>query len=218
MDEATALLFSNDVLNERDGEISLSSEFESSLADHQATVAEGSGDELGALIREKISDETVVEPFVRLAEKDPRTVAELCALADFVDAAADEWLPVVPLLRLFRPDPVRTDGVPDRFVPVPGDHLPEFVDIYARLFVYVWLDDCEPCDALKARLESVFEEPRDVLPVAVYGPEYKETLRREYDVTAGPAMLFVRDGAVDTRLYGDNDEGVIETELEALWR
>lgn len=208
-------LFSGGVLEERDGDVVLSDEFEASVSDHRATVADRSREELADLLRESVGEEAV-EPLLRLREKDPAAVAELLALREQVTAPETDPLALLPALRLFRPESVRAEGAPEPFVPIPGDQLPEFVDLYSRLFVYVWLDDCDPCDAVKSRLESVFARPRDVLPLAVYGPEYRDALASEYDVTAGPAMLFFRDGAVDTRLYGAHTEEIIETELEKL--
>lgn len=214
---AGELLLASDVLTEREGAVSLSRPFESSVAEYRATVADRSREELTDLLAEQVGEGTPVEPLVGLAEKDPRVVAELLALYDHLDASGDaDPLALFPVLRLFRSEPVPTDGVPEPFVPIPGDQLSEFSELYSHVLAYVWLDDCEPCDAMKSRLESVFDRPRDVMLFAVYGPDYKEALAREYDVTAGPAVLFLRNGAVDARLYGDHGEAVIETELEKL--
>lgn len=214
---ASELLFSNRVLEERDGSVSLSDSFESSVAEYRVTIDDLPTEELSGVIRERVDERTAVEALVRLDEKDPRVVAELLALDDHLGTPSDaDWLALLPVLRLFRSEAVPTDGVPDPFIPVPGDQLPEFSRLYSRLFVYIWLDDCDPCDALKPRLESIFDRPREVMPFAVYGPEYKQTLARDYDVTAGPAMLFLRDGTVDTRLYGAHGESTIEAELEKL--
>lgn len=214
---ASDLLFSSGVLEERDGDVFLSDPFESSVGEYQETIAGYSRDELSDLLRNELGEDSVIDPFVRLEEKEPRVVAELLALHDSLEASTGaERLKLLPVLRLFRRESVPTDGVPEPFVPIPGNLLPEFSELYSHLFVYVWLDDCEPCDALKPRLESLFDRPREVMPFAVYGPKYQDTLAREYDVTAGPAMLFLRAGTVDTRLYGAHSETIIETELEKL--
>lgn len=123
-------------------------------------------------------------------------------------------LQVLPTLRLFRDDDVRADGAPEQFVPVPATQLPQLLRIYSPALVYAWLDDSERCDLAKRDLEAVFEEPQGVMPFAVYGPAYRDFLEREYSVTAGPAMLFTRDGEVEARLYGAHGAATIETELE----
>lgn len=212
------LLFSSGVLTVADGQVSLSAQFESAIDDCRATIANRPRNELSRLIREKVDAEPVVNPLVELADIDPRVGAELCALHDHVGVATNDWLPLLPVLRLFRNDAVPTEGVPDGFVPVPGEHVPHLANIYSRVLVYVWLDECPPCDVLKRRLESIFDRRAGVSPFAVYGPAHREFLARTYDVTAGPALLFMRDGTIDTRLYGAHGEGVIDTELERLQR
>lgn len=209
------LLFSNNVLEEQDGDVSLSPPFESAVEDYRETIADLPRNELSDLIRNRVGEGSAIEPLVRLNEKDPRIVSELLALDDHLETVTgDDWLTLLPVLRLFRSKSVPTDGVPGPFVPVPGDQLAEYSKLYSKMFVYIWLDDCDPCDILKPRLESIFEQPKEVMLFAVYGPDYKESLAQQYDVTAGPAMLFFRDGTVDTRLYGAHSESIIETELE----
>lgn len=215
-DQGVELLFSSGILVETDDSVSLSPSFESSVDDYRVEIADSSREELTRLVTESVDEERVVEPLVRLGEKDPRTVAELRALHDHLDAQSEDELSLLPVLRLFREDSVRTDGSPEPFVPVPGDQLPQLVAIYSPVLVYVWLDDCPPCDTLKHRLESIFDQPRGILPFSVYGPDHKAFLAREYDVTAGPALLFVVDGGVDARLYGAHDADVITTELGRL--
>jgi len=210
-------LFASGVLEERDGEVVLSNSFESSVTDYRTAIADDSRHALADRLRAAVDDEAPLEPLVRLGEKDPRAVAELLALRDELAATTGaDRLALLPALRLFRSEPIPTDGVPAPFVPLPGELLPEFSELYSRVFAYVWLDDCDPCDALKPRLESVFERPRDVMLFAVYGPDSRETLGEQYDVTAGPAMLFLRDGRVDARLYCAHSEALIETELKKL--
>lgn len=210
------LLFSSGVLTAADGRVSLSAQFESTIDDYRATITDLPRSELSRLIREKVDAEPVVDSLVELAALDPGVGAELCALSDHVEVTTNDWLPLLPVLRLFRNEAAPTDGVPDGFVPVPGEHVPHLADIYSRVLVYIWLDDCPPCDVLKRRLESIFDHRAGVLLFAVYGPAHREFLAQAYDVTAGPALLFMRDGTVDTRLYGAHGAGVIDTELERL--
>lgn len=216
-DLGAELLFSSGVLVERDEGVCLSPAFESSVDEYREETADLSREALASLVTEYVDEERVVEPLVRLGEKDPRTVAELRALHDHLNARSEgDELSLLPVLRLFRLDDVRTNGSPEPFVPVPGDQLPQLATIYSPVLVYVWLDDCPPCDTLKHQLESIFDQPRGILPLSVYGPDHKAALAREYDVTAGPAILFVVDGRVDTRLYGAHDTNVITTELGRL--
>lgn len=213
---STESLFASGVLSGEEGDVTLSTRFETSVSDYESEVSTLPRDELPVLVRERVDGGVDVEPFVELGEKDPRTLAELFALSDRMETPPTDWLPLLPVLRLFRTETPPMDGVPEPFIPVSGDLLPAFAGIYSRLLVYVWLDDCAPCDALKDRLESIFDQPRGVLLFAVYGPANKEVLEGTYGVTAGPALLFMRDGDVDSRLYGDHMERVIDNEVDRL--
>ena len=227
-------LFASGVLTTAEDEVTLSDEFEADVRAYLTTFEECSTETLTAEIKTAVDDDAVVEPLATLGNNDPRTIAELRALADRLGSddgtsgtdggmsgtnggplgADGDPLQLLPSLRLFRADEVRTDGVPESFVPVPATQLPQLLRIYSPALVYVWLDDSESCDLAKRDLEEVFAEPQNVMPFAVYGPAYKEFLDREYSVTAGPAVLFTRDGTVEARLYGAHGAATIEAELE----
>lgn len=206
-------LFDTDVLRVTGEDVTLSEEFEEKVQEY-LTVFENDVDQIAAEIRGHVTDEAAVEPLATLGSEDPRTVAELRALSDRLDDP-EAAVRLLPPLRLFRSDGVRTDGVPESFVPVPADHLPHLLEVYSPAIVYVWLDDSESSDLAKRDLETVFDEPpADVMPFAVYGPAHKEVLEREYDLSAGPAILYTRDGEVESRLYGAHGPATIEAELD----
>jgi len=208
-------LFEADVLTVVGEEATTTESFDAAAEEYLAEFEGASAEALAPAIRRRVDDERVVEPLAELGQKDPRTVAELCALAErLAEDRSDDWLRLLAPLRLFRSDDVRTDGVPESFVPVPATHLPELTRIYSPSLVYAWLDDSESCELARRDLETVFEEPQGVMPFATYGPAYREFLEREYGLTAGPAVLFVRDGEVEARLYGAHGPDTIATELE----
>jgi thiol-disulfide isomerase/thioredoxin len=219
MEDTTAIesLFTTNVLTTWDGEVTTTDRFESTVEKYVAEVDVLPSEDLAALVRKRIGRASLVEPFVALGTLDPRTVAELCALSDYLEPSSDDsWLSLLPVLRLFRSDEMPTDGVPESFIPVLAMHVPHLTQVYSPALVYIWLDDCPPCDTVRADLESVFEESRGVMPFAVYGPDDREFLAAEYDVTAGPALLFMHEGAVDSRLYGAHGRQTVETELARL--
>ena len=213
----TELLFEGGVLTAEGEDVSLTDAFASTVDDYEEVFTDCS-DERTRAVHERIDDdEALAEAFVELGEVDPRSVAELCALSERLDAErADAWLALLPVLRLFRPDPVPGHGAPAQAIPVAAECLPALTRVYSPALVYVWLDDCPPCESLSARLESTFETPRGVSLFAVYGPRDRSFLDEEYSVTAGPALLFMRDGTIDARLYGDQKGSVLRTELERL--
>ena len=215
-DRGSGPLFDAGVLASRGGEVTATERFEARVAEYETEAGDPDADDVGEAVRERVEAGSIVEPLVGLCLEDPRSLAELCALEEYLSPVADDWLAYLPVLRLFRPDGVATDGVPESFVPVAAEVLPHLTSVYSPSLVYVWLEDCPPCDAVKEHLEAAFERPRAVQPFAVYGPAHAEFLTETYDVTGGPALLFMRDGEVESRLYGDYGERVVESELERL--
>lgn len=208
-------LFDAGVLTTVDGEVTLTERFEESVESHLAAFEGRSTDELATELRGRVDNEVAVDALAALGDDEPRMIAELCALSDCLEPDDDtDWLRLLPPLRLFRSDVSRPDGVPESFVPVPATLLPQLTRVYSPTLVYVWLEDSEKCDLAKRDLETVFEEPQGVMPFAVFGPAHREFLDREYDLTAGPALLFMRDGVVEARLYGAHGPGTVQTELE----
>ena len=213
----TDSLFDADVLVTRGDRVTTTDRFESLLERYGETSP--SREDVESMVRDRVGVADAVAPLVDLCAEDPRTLAELCALEDLLGSPpVDALLGALPTLRLFRPDPEPTDGAPDSFVPVPAPHVPALSRVYTRCLVYVWLEDCPPCDTVRADLETLFSEPRGVMAFAVYGPAYSEFLLEEYEVNAGPTLLFMRDGHVDIRLYGAQPRETLESELETLCR
>lgn len=206
-------LFSDGVLAITDGEVTLSNEFDQQMESERQRLADFTDEELAAEIRDHVADATVVDAVVTLCTDDPEIAAELFSLTQFLNDT-EEVVRLLPTLWLFREDSVRADGAPESFIPVPADRLPPLLEIYSPALVYVWLDESERCDLAKQDLETVFEAQQQVMPFAVYGPAYKEFLKEEYHLSAGPAILFTRDGEVEARLYGAHGPATIEAELE----
>lgn len=125
-------------------------------------------------------------------------------------------LQIIPLIDRFTDPPTRSDGAPDGFTSVSGSQLKSLIRTSRRAIVYVWRDDCEPCDVMKAEFEDLFHDhPIDIALLAIYGPKYPSLLR-EYDVGGAPTTLFIREGTVDARLHGAHYRDMIEREIEIL--
>ena len=214
---AHEVLFDNDVLTTRQDGVAMTEAFASCVETYLEEVSSRSPPEVAVLVQQRLERANLVEPFVTLSRRDPRTVAELCALHEFLAPTSDtDWLSLVPPLRLFRQTDLPVDGVPVPFVPVEAQHVPPLLQIFSPAVVYVWRHDCTPCDAMKDDLESVFQRDWGGMPFAVYGPDNPEFLASEYEVTAGPALLFVLDGIVQSRLYGAHGPETLKSELAFL--
>lgn len=184
-------------------------EVESAL-EHRETVREA--------LRERFDEREVVESLGALGEDDRSFVAYYCALADQTDALShDDLVRTVAVLAQFGETLPRTEGVPDAFLPVHGEQLSTLLQLTPRAVVYVWLDDCEPCDIVRETLDELFEEGiGDIALFAVYGPNAAERLYDQYDVSGAPVTLFVLEGEVDSRLYGAHYPESYEGEVEKL--
>lgn len=163
-------------------------------------------------------DDTLAASLARLWETEPALLAVYRALTAFLDdSSPEDRLSMVPVLAQFGPTPPRIEGAPVSFTPVYGEYLPPFLSCYRRAIVYVWRDDCPPCDTMRAELDTVFRaQPIDIGLFAVYGPTAADSLHEEYDVNGGPTTLFVIDGRVDARLHGAHHPETIESEIETL--
>ncbi|WP_137287674.1 thioredoxin family protein [Halorussus salinisoli] len=140
------------------------------------------------------------------------------ALTEFVpEISDDERLRVTLLLDGLVGETPETAGVPDPFLPIPGEALPSLLATYERAIVYVWRNDCAPCELVREDLEMhCATQPEGVILLAVYGPASAELLQEEYDVAGGPTVLFVKNGRVDARLLGAHSRETLGSLVEDL--
>lgn len=151
----------------------------------------------------------------RIFDTNSRFVIHLVALGDFINALGfDRAVQLALIVQWFDQHPPKTSGVPDRFLPILGDQIPVTMQLYSPGILYVWREDCDPCDLVREDFESLLDEPDDLGLFAVYGPDHAELLNDRYDVVGGPTTLFFADGKVVTRLQGAFSQKVLENELE----
>ena len=168
-----------------------------------------------AVIRERDPD---VAPLVESSAVDEGLIAHLCGLLEwFPDTPVDSLVLTAIVLQALDRGTPQTAGVPVGFVPILGSQLESVLQLYERAIVYVWREDCPPCDVVREDLEGLSpDQTEGIGQFAVYGPDYARTLYREYDVVGGPALLLVADGEVQSRLYGAEYPEVLSAEVEAL--
>jgi thiol-disulfide isomerase/thioredoxin len=144
--------------------------------------------------------------------------AEMKALESvFSDTSQEDLIQTASVMLHLRYDPPSNSGTPEPLLLVSPDQLQILLQIHSKAVVYVWRDDCPPCDEMKGVLENAFSEPPTGISLfSVYGTESPELLEERYDVVAGPTTLFVVNGSVDSRLHGAHYEEVVHTQLEIL--
>lgn len=147
---------------------------------------------------------------------DDQEFAAIClTLADRLDAE-DDVARVASVVQQYRRGVPRSEGSPGPFLAVHGDVLGTLTRLYERSIVYIWREDCEPCDTMRETLETQLSPDSDVALFAVYGPEYARTLVESFDVVGGPTTLFVREGRVKSRLQGAQHPESVASELRLL--
>jgi len=214
--DALELLLEVGVVEEDNRTLGLSASYRSRLESRLSELRDlPADDRLDAVAEQRGEDEAA--RLLDLAEGSVDPVAQYLTLTESLDRGGfEDRLRLIPTLQqLYRPAPDR--GAPDRFTPVHPDHLPFLLNLYERAVVYVWRDECPPCETMREEFDSLFPEPDDQLALlAVYGPDGPQLLQERYSVTAGPTTLFVLDGEVDSRLLGAQYRSVIESEIETL--
>lgn len=112
-----------------------------------------------------------------------------------------------------------TDGVPEGFVRLDGDDVETFMAANPAAVIYCWREDCEPCDGAKEALETLLEDgeiPDRVGLGAVYGPDWADQLREDYQVGVAPTTLFCVDGRVDSRIVGNPGTPAFRSEVRTI--
>lgn len=156
-----------------------------------------------------------VAAFVELSTTHPRLVGTYWALDEYLDGVSfSELLQLLLTLDCVQNPPARTSGTPEGFLAVRGDRLAAFLPFIRYGVVYVWREECDPCDEMVRQFEQLDRSDRtDALRLSVCGPAWAELLSNEFDVAAGPTTLFIANGRVDSRLIGAHPASVISEEM-----
>lgn len=153
-----------------------------------------------------------------VAADDPAFVGTYVAIDEHVAELAHEHrVRLVLALDSLRSPGVPDEGAPDGFLPVQGRHLPAIAALHPAAVVYVWREDCPPCDQVREDLEALDDvAPERVARFAVFGPDCAAFLQSAYDVVGGPTTLFFEDGSVAARLVGAAHPDALERELRLV--
>jgi len=164
------------------------------------------------------SDELVTRG-ARIAHRDPRFVSVLLAVDEYIeDITANEAISITMAISQLYSGAPKGEGAPEGFIPVRGGLIPTLIELYGYTVVYVWRYDCDPCDVMREEFESLVEAfPDEIALLAVYGPDWAETIYEKYNVKGAPTTLFLHNGEVVTRLVGAHYSVKLEREIERLY-
>lgn len=194
-------------------EIKISSHFATAVNSYEDSIQEGSGDDTVNFLSNRFDH----VPTARLADAvnhDPLFVARLRKIVELSpEFSFKQAIISSVIIDNISIDPP-LDGVPDSFLPLYGHRIPAVVPLFDHAIIYIWLEDCPPCETMYNEFNDLFPEPpADLSLFAVYGPNSKRLLATEFDITAGPVTLFVSGGNIDCRLWGAHYQDTIESEI-----
>lgn len=198
-----------------DGSLRLTDVFQRNFEDRRRAISGDDGDE-PANFMEPFEQGGLADSVGGLCEANPDLAATVVTVADALDAAgATDVLGTALALHQFVESPARADGTPGGFLPVRGEDLPHLLPLFEFSIVYVWREDCPPCETVRAEHEAIADQlPDGVARLAVYGPAAARTLHEAYGVEGAPVTLFTVGDRVDVRLVGVHEAEQIASEIE----
>jgi hypothetical protein len=208
------------VIVDRGRDISLAPTFVDAVDAHENTLRNAAADHADLLVESTGACDSRADANAVTAalDCDTRRLARFLALDDAGTESLVDALRYTLLVERFERPAPPTAGAPAGFLSLHGDQLPLALALSQRAMVYVWREDCDPCDTMRDEFEDAFGETGDdeLGLYAVYGPDAAGFLYDRYDVAGAPTTLFVLDGTVDCRLEGAHYRSVIDSEIETL--
>ncbi|MFA1611650.1 thioredoxin family protein [Halobellus rubicundus] len=200
---------------ESDGDLIVTDAFAAARADASDRVDSLDDDAREDLLADYANEERV--PREDLASS-PDLLADAVAVFETTETL-DRPTSVLVAQSIRRSEAAADEPVPSGFLSLSAEEIEPFIEQHAASVLYFWRDDCEPCESVKRDFETVLDRnriPESVGFAAVYGPDYVDTLREEYEVGAAPTILFCAGGEIDSRYVGTPGVDALETELSVL--
>ena len=213
-------LLENSVLYEdsSSGALQLHTEFLTDVDNRNQELDGMQETELQQEVTAVVDDSAHTEGIVETAKKDTEFLPQYLTLQEYLGSPShDDTVAVLCALEQFYQESLPTGGIPEPFLPVRGARLEGLTSLYSSSIVYVWLEDCDPCELVKADFEALLDPPPESIALfAVYGPDCASLLHDTFAVDGGPTTLFMHHDRVETRLQGAVPRAVLESEIEKL--
>lgn len=201
-------LVSAGVLEERDGVVALTNQFEQRIK-NKTLSEQYSGPPI----------DFVVDPEAVDAEYKRRLRAYVETLQTFeldltgreIVAAASSILETV--------DGSVAEG-DDLSVTVDGEEFSTLVEVEENVLALIYKNSCDPCDRVRSKLKTIEDKgklPPGIVVVEIPGPENKHLLHDHFDVVGAPTLLFCQSGRVEMRLTGDVHLKQIQSDVNRLY-
>ena len=211
-------LVENNVVNSNGEKFRLTEQFQTQLERNQDRLDKMAEKEKKSAINIGTESGENIDLIWDIGETDSEFIPLYVTLSDFLKGETElNCLRVIPLLYQLNHQNLRTHGAPDSFMSIQGDKLGTITSIFSRSIVYIWKEDCDPCDSVKETFNNILENsPQGIALFAIYGPDHPKYLNENYDIKGGPVTLFMERNVVDSRVYGARHRRVYENEIEEL--
>lgn len=167
----------------------------------------------------KVANDMDIPPWLdELFEDDPALLSLYQTINEYFPGSEFPLrVQVLALLDHFRRDSPPSEGAPDMFLPVHMDQVELLLRSTDKAILYIWREDCEPCVLVRDDLDSSADLINPEIGLfAAYGPDDPRYLRKRFDVTGGPAVLFARKSRVDKRLIGARHKEELVNEIKTF--
>lgn len=175
-------------------------------------------DDLESEIGSVTAEDDPTRELAGIGQNDVRFVSIYGVLREYLPQAPAESLMDLAISLYFATgEEVKSDGSPEQFIPIDSRQLELILELFPALILYIWRDDCDPCDTMRQEFDEIFtEQPEDLALFSLYGPESATMLEDRFNVVGGPTTLFIHRAKVFSRLVGAQYQSRIRAEVEAL--
>lgn len=153
------------------------------------------------------------------SEAELETIRDAMAVQEFTsEFTLTESLRVAFAIRRLN-DPPRSSGAPDGFTPLRAPEIPLFLQQYSVSIIYIWQDNCSPCDGVSNILTKLVNDgvvDEQVGLGAVSASNQVEFLHNQYEIGFVPTTLFCVGDQVDSRLLGGKRRVIFEKEADII--
>lgn len=209
-------LFEGGIVVSEGEDVELAEEFRTAVSATRERLGEMETDAIKAELAEH-SAQLVAERVAELVDDHIDFVANFLESAKRADdLTPEEQLKVTAIVQQLQTGLPPSTGTPRGFFEVAGEQLDPLLALNEKAIVYVWRDNCDPCEPIREDMETLLDDPDDIALLSVYGPDCAQFLQENYDVVAAPTVLFVVRGEVDSRLQGPHPTPSYRGEIEYL--
>lgn len=208
----------NEIAYERGDELHFRDDFISKIEYNKSRITSTSKHEYNCIIEKEFSNNDIINILNYCYENNINLSAIIFTLSSrYNNMSTEDIIKIVPVVSKSFDSELGREYRIDNFIPIEAQHIDFYKHLFDKLLIYVWREDCEPCEKVEEELESHERSANsDISLFSVYGPGYASYLYDEYEVVGAPTILFLSGSKVNTRLLGATSSKSIKQEIEYL--